>query len=831
MNPGFNLLVMRMIVALLPAMAADSGREPAVGPTVQRPRVEARMLTDHVAVQPGSRITLGVELKIEPGWHVYWKSHGASAGLPTTVALSLPAGWTHGPILFPSPRSDTDEFGEKSFILDGTVTLLSEATAPRDARPGTSIEPRATVAWLVCKKECIKGEATVSLTLPIGPGGPAPAAANESTFRKARRALPISAKDARFVRIRSETGRLAVKAGDKFTAKLILDVEAGHHIQSATPISKELIATEVFLSPPPGLLVNAIRYPPGRKREDRVFGKLSEYAGTVEIPIEIEAEDPLPRESVAIEGVLRFQACNESGTCFPPQSVAFEMPLKAGPAARTGASGDGDMIASGGVTSAAAQDRPADSSGRTALDALQAWLADFGYVGYLVMAFLGGLAMNFMPCVLPVISIKVLSFVRQAHEHRWRVFQLGLAYSVGIILFYLVLAYVFFASGKGWGGQFQNPRIVIGMCGLVLAFSLSLFGVFTVFAPRVVNRLGEKAEGEGLMSAFSTGLLATLLGTACTAPLLSPAIGYATRLGPARGAWLFIAVGIGMAMPFVVLTAKPGWLRFLPKPGPWMRNFEAVMGFLLVATVIWLLNPLPAQIGDYGLRLTLIFLLAVGIASWVKGKIAFEMATGRKLLLYSLATSILVIGWLVPFHWLATIDDLRVNQLERRELIADGRMYRENSADGASSSVRRLDWSRGIPWQHYRRGDAMRDVRNGYTVFIDYTADWCANCKTNKKAAIERDEVVRLMRNLNVIPYEADYTNEVPEIKEDLARHGRAGVPMYLVIPARKWEQAIVLPEILTVGVVVDALRAAGPSRIRPAGSLSDASSATTITP
>jgi thiol:disulfide interchange protein len=290
-------------------------------------------------------------------------------------------------------------------------------------------------------------------------------------------------------------------------------------------------------------------------------------------------------------------------------------------------------------------------------------------------------------------------------------------------------------------------------------------------------------------------------------------VGAATRFPPAQGALVFFTVGLGMALPFFFLAVNPGWLRFVPKPGPWMLTFEQLMGFLLLGTVIWLLNPLRGQLGDYGLLLGLVFLLGVAITVWIEGKILFGDPPGRKLRLHVLAAFVLFIGWIVPFRLLATVPQLIDEQIRRQELMACG----QNVPDaGQPRRTQMPDYSKGIPWEHYKRVRMIADVGQGYTVFVDYTASWCANCKVNKKTSIEQADVIALMKRNNVIPYEADYTLPMPEIKEDLHRFKKGGVPLYLVYKPGDTQNPEVLPELLTPGIMLDALKRAGPSHPKP---------------
>jgi thiol:disulfide interchange protein len=353
--------------------------------------------------------------------------------------------------------------------------------------------------------------------------------------------------------------------------------------------------------------------------------------------------------------------------------------------------------------------------------------------------------------------------------------------------------------------------VLIGLAAVVTAFALSLFGVFSLNPPRAVNELGARVQGrEGLASAFGTGLLATVLGTACTAPFLSAAVAVATGLARrgrhAEAFGVFLFAGLGMAMPYALLTWQPAWLKVLPRPGPWMEVFERAVGFVLLATVVWLLSPLAHQIGTDGLMATLVFLLVVAVAAWLFGRRRFDVPAARRAAVYLGLALMLGGGWFAVFRWWRPLDVLAATQWEMRL---------------TGGSVDQFTWrSDGrIPWVPYTRARAEAAVQSGRTVFVDYTAEWCVNCKANEKLVLETSAVRSVMKELGVVPFKADFTSFDAEIRADLSRYGRSGVPMYLVIPANRPERATVLPEVLTVGVVVEALRAAGPSveaRVEP---------------
>ncbi len=810
--------------ALLLSTPAALNAEPQTPPKKAGP-VTVQLFADRSAIVPGETFELAVSVKPDAGHYVYWQNPGGETGLPTEVEWVLPAGFAAGRTRYPVPEKHYDPvLKETNFVYERQAVLLTPVRVPADAKVGGEARFQAKVRWLVCTKgQCVPGDAELALSLPVAATATKDAAANEEVFRKARAALPLPPTKAEHVKLTATTEARELKPKDKLTVVVKAEIAAGNHMQSHRPHQDFLIPAVVFVELTPGLIIGEVKYPKPHDREDKTLGKLSEYSGTVEfrIPIEVGAEaDVSPKW---VRGVLQYQICSDSGSCFRPQHIEFAVPLRmaGGPAATEEVWSGGGASASGsGPVAEAAPDAGADSAPNLFIRA-QNWLIGLGFAGVVLAGILGGFLLNFMPCVLPVISIKVLSFVRQAQEDRRRIFWLSLTYSAGIMSFYVVLASLYFSVGTGWGELFQNPVFVIGMAAVVLAFALSLFGVFALFAPTVVNKLGEKAEGEGYPSAFFTGVLATLLGTACTAPFLSAAIAYASQLHPVQGTSIFLAVGFGMAFPFVLLGANPAWVRFIPKPGPWFGAFEAAMGFLLLGTVVWLLNPLRGQIGDYGLLLSLVFLLAVAAAAWIKGRIEFGAPMAKRVKLYGLALVVLLVGWWFPFRWMSTIPKLIADQVREEELHADGLLLNSLLGDpeiGPQVSgllVPRVDWAEaeGIPWQPYRRARAMLAVRSGYTVFVDYTADWCASCKTNLKTSIDRAETIQVMRELNVIPFEADYTLKRPEITEDLRRFQRAGVPLYLVYKPFDTDNPEKLPEILTPSMVIDALRRAGPSR------------------
>ncbi len=771
---------------------------PGVGPEVLQKNVKARLLADATAIKPGGKITVAAQFAVAPEWHIYWRNNGPAAGVPTIVKFTLPKGWKVGPLQYPAPIAHGDTPEDLTFILDGPAPMiLAEVTAPADAKPGQAVKISAKTSWLVCKTICVPGEADLSLDLPVVAANAKTDPANESEFKRARHALPVPLADAKYIKVRAVQAPAEIKPGKKFEVKVTVDVERGYHIQSAKPTVEGLVATQLFLDAPNGVLLEEPVYPPGKERMVKDVGKVSEYSGGVTLTIAAETEPDIALKPMNLYANLRYQACNDTGTCYPPTAVEFEIPLKI-----AGAKAAAAAAANPAVAGTSTPTPPAPPAKAHWLERAQNWFTQYGVIGYLAMALVGGFLLNFMPCVLPVISIKVLSFVRQAHEHRLRVFALGLAFSAGIIVSFAALGIVIRQFGGQWGGLFQNPRFVIGIAAVVTAFAMSLFGVFSLNPPRAINELGEKVQGEGLASAFGTGLLATALGTACTAPFISAVVALAIKQPPNVAFGIFLAAGIGMALPYIALTAHPAWVTIVPRPGAWMGTFERVVGFLLLATVVWLLKPLGTQLGPDGLLWTIVFLIFVAAAVWVLGRLEFGAEFARKLQTFVMVAILLIGGWAFCFRFAAPIDKLVEDQMLLRK-------------GGGMASVLDFKWKNAneIPWVPYSHKAAEEAIAAGKTLFIDYTADWCVNCKANERLILNTNDVRTVMRDLGVIPFKADYTSNDPEIKADLDKNGRAGVPMYVVIPGKDPEKPLVLPEILSTAVVIDSLREAGPSR------------------
>ena len=378
--------------------------------------------------------------------------------------------------------------------------------------------------------------------------------------------------------------------------------------------------------------------------------------------------------------------------------------------------------------------------------------ADGGLLWKLLVAFLGGLIMNVMPCVLPVIALKIFGFVNQAGQEPARVFRLGLAFTAGVFVFFLGLAAAVarLKLAFNFGYQLQNPYLLAGMIALVFVFALSLLGVFEITLGGAESKLSELSRREGYGGAFLHGLFTTLLGTSCTAPYLATSLSFATTQSTPVIFLLFLAVAAGMSLPYFLLTARPAWLRFVPRPGAWMERVKQIMGFLMLAVAVWLFTVLATR-GTETVAAMSWFLLALGLACWLFG-------TVRESLAARVAIVLLPVGAYFLF--------------------LDGTL----GAAAPSGSAERHWKTGGIDWIAYT-DERLADARKaGSPVFVDFTAEWCLNCKAYERYVLATAPVGEKFREKKIIALRADWTNtDDPVVTRALKSFGRVGVPLYVL--------------------------------------------------
>ena len=403
------------------------------------------------------------------------------------------------------------------------------------------------------------------------------------------------------------------------------------------------------------------------------------------------------------------------------------------------------------------------------------WLALF-------YGFLGGLILNLMPCVLPVISLKIFGFMKQSGDSRAAILSHGLAFTAGIFAWFLCLAAVIIALKSGgsevtWAFQFQNPWFNIAIGSVVFVFALNLAGVFEFVLPGKASTAMENAgSGSGLSGSFFQGVFATLLATPCTAPFLGSALGFAFSQSAAVILAMFASVALGMALPYLLLSAQPGWMKFLPRPGAWMERLKQFMAFPLLATLVWILSILGGQRGVEGVVWFSAFLLGLAFAAWLYGAFCGPLASTKQRTIALL----LVVATASGGGWYFL-----------------GQKFTQIGKANANS----------IAWVDFSEARVKSELAAGRNVFVDFTADWCITCKFNERTAIDTSAVRAVLAEKNIVPVKADWTNSNPEITAALKRFGRVGVPLYVLYPAKDPANPIVLPELLTESILLDALK------------------------
>jgi thiol:disulfide interchange protein DsbD len=407
----------------------------------------------------------------------------------------------------------------------------------------------------------------------------------------------------------------------------------------------------------------------------------------------------------------------------------------------------------------------------------------------LLYAFLGGLILNVMPCVLPVIALKILGFVAQARENPREVRRLGLIYAAGVLVSFLVLAIIVIGlkaagSKAGWGFQFGNPYFLVAMTTLVTLIALNLFGVFEVtLGGQAMDTAARLSSKHGAAGAFFNGLLATILATSCTAPFLGAAVGFGFAQPPLIVVLVMLTVGLGLSAPYLVLSWQPAWLKFLPKPGLWMERFKVAMGFPMLAAAVWLLSIVAVHYGERTWWLA-IFLSFVAMAAWVYGAF-LQRGTKRRGLALGAVLALLVASYGYALE----------NQLRWREPLPP---------ETATGSLK--EGMDGIDWQRWSPETVTRARAAGRPVLVDFTAKWCLTCQANKKLALEIPSVRAKLKQIQAAALLGDYTRFPADITDELNRFQRAGVPLVLVYPRDATLPPIVLPEVLTPGMVLEAL-------------------------
>jgi suppressor for copper-sensitivity B len=698
----------------------------------------ARLITATDSVGSKKAVAAGLEIRLMPGWHAYWRTPG-DAGIPPSIDWAGSANLKRADITWPAPARYSLQGFETAGYRDHVVLPITVALT----QPGQPLDLHALVNWAACANICVPYSTRLELRLPAGPAAPS---AEAGLIADARTRVPQP---------------LAAAGIDLVGANAI-----GHG--AATALVVQLRSRgEAFEAP--DLFVEGLdKGSPGRPEAAL---SQSGHIARLSVPIRDADAADLIGKKLTLTLVDGARAAEFTATPHPGSPAGDPLRL----------------------------------------------------LPILAVALLGGLVLNAMPCVLPVLSLKLLSVASQTGAERRRV-RLGLVTTaLGVLASFALLAaalIVLKASGAaiGWGIQFQWPWFIAAMAAVTTLFAASLWGWLPILLPRFAYAAAADIRAETpYAEAFLTGIFATLLATPCSAPFVGTAVGFALAQGPAEIAVVFAALGIGMAAPYLAVAAVPRVVRLLPRPGRWMNGLRVVLGFALAGTAVWLLSVLAALSGTRVALAAAAALLAVvvllAMQSWrvvPAGAARLTRATaaalsGTRVALAAAAALLAVVVLLAMQSWrVVPAGAARLTRATTAALVAAAVLWPAFAGVAAASA----DASAGR-WRPFEPGEIRRLVGQGKTVFVDVTAAWCLTCKVNEVAVLDRDPLAGRLFGPDVVAMRGDWTRPNPELTRYLESFGRYGIPFNAVYgPGRP--DGELLPELLTAGAVERALDRAG---------------------
>jgi len=664
-------------------------------------------------IDPGKTVWVGLQLAHQPHWHTYWKNSGDS-GQPTSLSWTLPTGVLAGDIAWPTPKI-LPTGNLVTYGFNDTVLLPVPLTITPDFKPSVlapELEVKLQASWLVCKLECVPQDGEFVLRLPTKSSTALNAGVFQATFQEQPKALKGNSQ----ISIEGQQLKLTVSGLPAALQgqKLELFPEVTELVDAGAPWTQAWVGTQWTASLPisPHRSDSPTALPLVLVSD--VAGQRSGFATTAPITGSWPA-NPAPGQAAATPALL-----NPTLTAIP-----------AAPTVPT-----------------------------------SFWLAVLG-------ALLGGMLLNLMPCVFPVLAIKVVGFTRHADDQRGHRVS-GLAYSAGVVLSFLALGGLMLVlrnAGEqlGWGFQLQSPAVVAALAALFTVIGLNLAGLFE-FGQLLPSRLATLQSSNPAVNAFLSGVLAVAIASPCTAPFMGASLGLALALPPLQALLLFAALGVGMALPYLAASWSPVLARKLPRPGAWMDTFRRAMAFPMFATVVWLVWVLGQQTGIDGAGALLALLVGLALVVW-----AITLRGAARLPVAAISIAILL-----ALTW----------------AIGKNVVHFAEPSNASSSANSR--------WQAWAPGKVDELLASGSPVFVDFTAAWCVTCQYNKKTTLANTELLADLDAKKVVLLRADWTRRDPTITSALAALGRNGVPVYVMYQPGK--APVVLSEILSVADVRGAM-------------------------
>ncbi len=767
-----------LLAAWLGAPVLALGAPTAV---VTTPKVRAELIAHAPeGISPGKPLQLALQIEHQPHWHTYWKNPGDS-GLPTSLAFTLPAGFVAGEIEWPTPQrlpiGPLMNYGfEGKLVLPVSVQVPANFNAER-------LDVALHAEWLVCKDICIPESGDFTLQVPAR----AATAGHAAAFSAARAAVPQTLAGAQTqAQVDLKAAALVVKATGlpaAWQGKAVqLFVEVGgvlaHGAAATAAWEGNTWAASLPLDP-------------------------QRSAGPALLPVVLKlaepAAGPLPQPSSI---ALPVQVTTPWPALASPNAGSGTQAEASAPTSSTG------VAAAAGPTAGLAGTATPSAAGSAVQDAAA---PSFGLA--VLLALLGGALLNLMPCVFPVLSLKVLGFAQQGANRRAALTG-ALAYTAGVVVCFVGLAAVLLAlraGGEqlGWGFQLQSPGFIAALAVVFTLMALNLAGAFEVGMLVPSAWAGARAR-HPLVDSFLTGVLAVAIASPCTAPFMGVSLGLALTLPNAQALMIFAALGLGMALPFVAAAAWPALARALPKPGAWMAHFKTLMAFPMFATVVWLIWVLGQQVGIDGAAALLAVLVAVAFAGWALAAQGLGPTARRGYGAASLLVLAAALAWALP-SWR---QDETSSTSASSAVAPSGGTGTGKGTDNSATPNTLGTAATGTPstagpmaprWQAWSPERVKQAQAEGRTVFVDFTAAWCVSCQFNKRNTFEKAEVLAAFDNKRVLLLRADWTRRDPIIAAELARLQRSGVPVYaLYRPGKPAPQ--LLSELPSVADVLGAL-------------------------
>jgi thiol:disulfide interchange protein/DsbC/DsbD-like thiol-disulfide interchange protein len=680
-------------------------------------------------VTPGKTLWLGLLLQHQPHWHTYWKNPGDS-GLPTQLQWTLPAGLTAGDIAWPAPRKIA--IGTLANLgYEGEVLLPVPVKVDSNFRPAglaQTAEIQLQASWLVCREECIPQEGSFRISVPVRGS----MALHAAQFAAAQAAAPVA--------FQGKVEALADARGLLLRVNKLPAAWVGKAIQ-ALPETPELLDTPALPATTDTLTSGSLQ-----------AGQQGWDGATWQALVPYSAQRSTSPGQLAWVFSIGKESLRSEATVTGTWPVVAEF-AKVPPALQSALD-----------TNARAASVPPAPTG--------------GMVWMVLAALLGGLILNLMPCVFPVLAIKVLGFAAQGTQSRAQQRAQGLAYTAGVVLSFMALGGLLLAlraGGEqlGWGFQLQSPAVITGLAVLFTLLAMNLAGWLHIGNLLPAGLAGMQLR-HPVAEAFLSGVLAVAIASPCTAPFMGASLGYAITLPGLQSLVLFAALGLGLALPYLLASWLPAIGRWLPRPGAWMETLKHFLAFPMAATVVWLVWVLGHLSGVDGAASLLLLLLSLGMLAWALRQ------SGRSRAIFTII-SIAACALSISATWQFCLKP-------------DANAVVPANGSAAQTGA----------WQAWSEPAVQAALQDRKPVFVDFTAAWCITCQVNKKTTLSNAEVEAAFAAKQVRLLRADWTRRDPAITQALQALGRSGVPVYVLYAPGK--PPVVLTEILTPGEVMAAL-------------------------